>query len=72
MDTIGYWMGEPISEMSREELLEVIRQLGEWQRMERAARENELAMLKALDRAREANRRRGPFGLWWRRLTDTK
>jgi hypothetical protein len=60
-DPIGYWMGEPISEMSRERLLEVVSQMADMQHRETARRLQEDAVLAQLE-AQKANRKR-PRGI---------
>ncbi len=52
-DPVGYWMGRPISEMDREELLKVVNHLLKAHHMQR---EQHMADLDALVPEREARR----------------
>lgn len=62
MDPIGYWMGKPISEMSRERLLVLVRDLALLQQQAEARHDRHMKELESLlDSPRRA---RGPFGLW--------
>ena len=47
-DPIGYWMGEPISEMTREQLLEVVKALGRMDRQKDAEHDRHVAMLREI------------------------
>ena len=47
-DPIGYWMGEPISEMTREQLLEVAQALGRINRQNDAEHDRHVAMLREI------------------------
>ncbi len=62
MDPIGYYMGEPISEMSRERLLEVVKQLSIMHQQTEARHDRDMKVLS--DLCAPPPRRRGPLGLW--------
>ena len=50
MDPIGYWAGEPISEMTRERLLEVVKFLGAAAQDVERRNDRHLRELEALSR----------------------
>lgn len=47
-DQIGYWMGNPISEMSREELLDVIQAMGRMDQQKDADHDRYIALLEEI------------------------
>jgi len=57
MDPIGYWMGKPISDMTREELLELVKELGKMEQTRMATEANNEAMLDMIDRMRPPRKR---------------
>jgi len=50
--SIGYWHGRPAEELTREELLEVIRSLGVQIKLEREMHETTLALLTTISGSR--------------------